>query len=66
LGRILQKNRDNEAALSELYVTTLGRTPSQFESDTCLVYICDVGNRNEAFEDIFWSLINSTEFSYRK
>lgn len=66
LGGILQKNKDNEAALSELYVTTLGRVPSQFETDTCLLYVCDVGDRGEAFEDIFWSLINSTEFSHRR
>ena len=66
LGRVLANNADNDAAVSELYLNTLGRVPSKFETEECLLYICDVGDRNEAFEDILWSLINSTEFMYRK
>ena len=26
----------------------------------------EVGNRNEAFEDLLWSLVNSTEFLHRR
>lgn len=66
LGGILARNRDNEAAIRELYLKAYGRMPSTNELDTCLIYVCEVGDRNEAFEDILWSLMNSTEFSYRK
>ena len=33
---------------------------------TCLDYVKQVGTRAEAFEDIQWALINSTEFLNRK
>ncbi len=36
--------------------------PTLKEVQTCGRYIDKVGNRKEAFEDILWSLINSTEF----
>ena len=29
-------------------------------------YLAEVGNRTEAFEDIVWNLINSTEFISRR
>lgn len=66
LGGILASNRDDKGALLELYLNTLGRSPSKQEVETCLAYVGQVGNRQEAFEDILWSLINSTEFTVRK
>jgi len=32
----------------------------------CREHIDNVGNRTEAFEDILWALINSTEFQTRR
>ena len=66
LGGILSRNKEDRAALSELYLNTLGRNPSQKETETCLAYVREVNNRGEAFEDTLWSLINSTEFTFRK
>jgi hypothetical protein len=66
LGGILAKSQDNKATLVEVYLNTLGRGPTEKETQTCLAYIAKVNNRNEAFEDILWSLINSTEFTFRK
>ena len=66
LGRILSANRDNKDALVELYLKALSRGPSDYETRTCLSYIRELGDRNEAFEDILWSLMNSTEFLHRK
>lgn len=66
LGRILSTNADDEDALAELYLKTLSRGPSDYETQTCLRYIRDLDDRNEAFEDILWSLVNSTEFLHRK
>jgi len=66
LGRILAANPNNRAALGALYVRVLAREPTSKEVQTCGRYIEKVGNRNEAFEDIFWSLINSTEFITRR
>ena len=66
LGALLRENSDDEDALVELYLKTLSRGPSKYETQTCLSYIRSVRDRNEAFEDILWSLINSTEFLHRK
>jgi hypothetical protein len=66
LGRMLNEFKDDKALIAELYLKTLAREPSQREIDTCLAHIAEVKNRSEAFEDIHWSLINSTEFLYRR
>ena len=40
--------------------------PTAKEVEICGRYLDVVGNRREAFEDILWSLINSTEFVSRR
>lgn len=65
LGALLRANPADQDALAELYLKVLARGPSAAEKQTCLAYIRQVGDRNEAFEDIAWSLINSTEFIHR-
>ena len=62
LGRILRQFDDDEDALSELYLRVLAREPTTVELDVCRSYIAKVGDRTEAFEDVMWSLLNSTEF----
>jgi hypothetical protein len=66
LGRMLGEIKDDSALVSELYLKTLAREPTQSEIQTCLVYMKEVGSRSEAFEDILWSLINSAEFTHRR
>ena len=45
-----------------MYERTLARRPSDEEMKICRRYIQKVNNRQEALEDLFWSLINTTEF----
>ena len=66
LGKMLAEIKDDKALISELYLRTLAREPSQKEIDTCLAHIASVKDRADAFEDIHWSLLNSTEFLYRR
>jgi hypothetical protein len=66
LGRILADNADDDAALEALYLRVLARRPSAREVEVCAGYRARVGNRTEAFEDILWNLINSTEFMSRR
>jgi hypothetical protein len=66
LGRLLRDIEDDDAVVEELYLRCLAREPNDEEIETCLEYVKSVGNRPEAFEDITWSLVNSTEFLNRK
>lgn len=66
LARILRDNPQNDDALSEVYLLVLGREPSQKERDICNRYLARVKNRTEAFEDILWSLLNSSEFQTKR
>jgi hypothetical protein len=65
LGRLLSRIKSDEDAVLELYLKTLGREPSQSETTTALQFVKQVGNRTEAFEDLLWTLVNSTEFLHR-
>jgi hypothetical protein len=66
LGRILSANSDDDEALRALYLKVLARKPTDKEHDRCKNYIAKIGDRKEAFEDILWALINSTEFQTKR
>jgi hypothetical protein len=66
LGQILAGSPDERSALNALYVRVLSRHPTPKEVEICGRYVAAVGNLPEAFEDIYWSLINSTEFVTRR
>ena len=66
LGQILDKFKNDDDALGELYLVVYAREPSAREAQLCRDYISRVNNRQEAFEDIFWSLLNSTEFQTKR
>jgi Protein of unknown function (DUF1553) len=66
LGQILAAAPDDRAALNALYLRVLSRQPTPKEVEVCGRYLSAVGDRREAFEDIYWSLINSTEFVTRR
>lgn len=66
LGKLLDSTKDDSAVTEELYLRCLSREPKADEVKTCLNYVKQTGNRNEAFEDIEWALVNSTEFLHRK
>ena len=66
LGRMLAGVKEDDQLTTELYLRVLARSPSQSELQTCLNYVQETNNRREAFEDILWALVNSTEFLYRR
>lgn len=65
LARLLVEIKDDKALTQELYLRVFGREPSQSELTTVMLYLKQVGNRTEAFEDLLWGLVNSTEFLHR-
>ena len=66
LGEIMAAAPNPRAALIALYMRVLSRQPTNQEVEICSKYLAAVGNPVEAFEDIYWSLINSTEFLTRR
>jgi hypothetical protein len=66
LARVLKAYPRDDDAIRLLYLRTLSRKPTRRELDKVRNYIKKVGKRAEAFEDILWALINSTEFQTRR
>ena len=66
LAEILQKHSSDDDAIEAVYLRTLARKPTAGERDKGKKYIANVGNRAEAFEDLLWALINSTEFQTKR
>ncbi len=66
LASLLARIPQDDDLTMELYLRTLGREPNAAELAACRDLIKEVGDRGEAYEDILWSLINSTEFLHRK
>jgi hypothetical protein len=66
LGRLVREEQSNVEVVMQLYLRTLARQPSELELRKCLEYVEEVGDREEAFEDVQWSLVNSAEFLYRR
>jgi hypothetical protein len=66
LGTLLAKTNNDDEVIVELYLRCLAREPRDGELKSCRQYLAEVKNRREAFEDIVWALLNSTEFLYRQ
>ncbi|SFI17501.1 DUF1549 domain-containing protein [Planctomicrobium piriforme] len=62
LARLLREQTDNQDALDELYLLVYSRLPTAKETEINLAYVKETGDRAEAFEDVLWALMNSTEF----
>jgi len=66
LGRILADAKGDREAVDALYMLVLSRHPNPREVEVCKAYVAKAGDRKEAFEDLYWSLVNSTEFLSRR
>ena len=66
LARILKAYPENDDAVRMVYLRTLARKPTDSELHKCRSYIARAGSRTEAFEDILWALVNSTEFQTKR
>ena len=62
LAQIAKEFAKEKDAILELYLLTLSREPSKTEMQICQDYIQSTDSRNEALEDLMWSLLNSSEF----
>ena len=65
-GRILMLSPNDPTTIETTYLAVLTRRPSDEESAHFSARFAKppAGNRSYQMEDMFWSLINSTEFSW--
>ncbi len=66
LGRLLEDIQDDESLIAELYLRTLSREPTNDELQTAVEFCRTTNNRQAVFEDLFWALLNSSEFAHRR
>jgi hypothetical protein len=66
LGRLLEDIPSDKLLVDELYLRTLSREPTEEESATALKFCRASKKRDAVFEDLFWALLNSSEFSHRR
>jgi hypothetical protein len=66
LAEALKKNMADDDIICALYERTLSRPARPEELERCRRHLREVQNREEALEDIFWSLVNTTEFLTRR
>jgi len=66
LARILATYTQDEEAIRMVYLRALARRPTDRELARCREHVRSAGSRPEAFEDILWALINSTEYQTKR
>ena len=67
-GRVasfIKEKKTDQQCIEELYLATLGRLPAQAESAKTASYLSRFPmERQQALEDVLWSLLNSKEFMF--
>ena len=65
LARLVKEESDNQVVVNVLYARVLAREPSDRERAIVLKHVESLNDRERAFEDVLWSLLNSAEFTTR-
>jgi hypothetical protein len=66
LAQVLKQHPKDEDAVRTLYYKALTREPTDQEMTKAVAYVHKIGKREEAYEDLLWALINSTEFQTKR
>ncbi len=64
LQKLLTKDATPDAIIEELFIRSLCRRPTGEELAAMRVLVNDSGKDRTVYEDIFWSLLNSSEFGF--
>ena len=64
LQKLIEKAATPEEVIEELYIRTLSRRPTSEEKSEMRALIGEAVQDHAAYEDILWSLLNSTEFAF--
>ncbi len=64
LDKILKQSSAPEERLERIFLSVLCRRPTARETATYLPYVQSAGSKKEPYEDVFWVLLNSSEFLF--
>lgn len=64
VNRLVRNQSSPEATIETLFIRTLARKPTQHELLDLRKVVGDRTTDVDVYQDIFWSLLNSTEFSF--
>ena len=64
LGDIMKKEKTPEGRLTEIFLTLLSRPPRAEEKERYLAYLQRKKGEPKAYEDVYWTLLNSTELFF--
>ena len=62
LGDILDSSETDGDVVRQMYLRVLGRDATDQEQNICVTSISQGQHRDFAYEDVYWALINSSEF----
>ena len=66
LATIINEHASDDDAISQLYLLVHTRRPVPAETQVCRDFIHQQPDRGKAYEDILWSLVNTTEYQTRR
>jgi len=64
IAGLLKDHKTPDEIIGELFVRALSRRPSEAEKKKLLPLVSAAPGDRKAYEDIFWALLNSTEFAF--
>jgi len=64
LKQLIEAQESPEAVIEELFILTLSRRPTSDEVQSMRALLGDSVTDQASYEDIFWGLLNSTEFAF--
>jgi hypothetical protein len=64
LLKLLNTQKNDDKLIEELFLLTLSRPPATAEMGTIRKSLAEAKNRHEFYRDLFWALLNATEFSF--
>jgi len=62
--KMIEQHKKPDEILDALFVRTFSRHVSEAERKKLLPLVASTPNDRKAYDDIFWALLNSTEFSF--
>lgn len=64
LSKLMKDKKAPQEIVEELYLTAFSRRPSKLELDRTLAFVNKINEKQQAFEDVLWAILNSKEFMF--